>query len=415
MSAANPLSLPAPRPSPSLIRIGAVLAGVGAVVSAATLLPSGGRVVLGYGYLVGFAFAWTVLLGCLFFVGLQHLTHARWSVVVRRAAEMLVSPIWLLAVLFLPIAASLVAGDMFHLFPWADARRVAEDPLVRAKAAYLNVGFFLARAAAFFAVWLAFARIFVRTSLAQDDGTADSGAALRLRKLAAPLVVLFGLSATFAGLDWLMSLEPRWYSTMFGVYVFAGMMVSALAAVTLVLLGLLETGRIGAGWVRRDHLYNLGALMFAFTCFWGYIAFSQFMLIWYGHMPEETFYFAERFRGDWRWLSLLLPIVRFALPFGILLARPSKSDPRALRRAAVIVLAGQLLDLFWLVAPQMEKNAPEELARSISQAPWMLALMLGPVCLVSGLVLLQVARFLARHSPVAVGDPLVDESRQFHL
>lgn len=413
--------LPAPKPSSSVTRVSGLLVAVGGALSLLTMFPEGGRVVFGYGYIWGFMFAWTIVLGSLFFVALQHLAHAQWSVVVRRAAEMLAAPFWVLALLFVPVLLFVFMEDSFHVFPWANTETMANDHLMHGKQPYLNAPFFVIRAGLFFALWLGFTRLFVGTSVGQDAGHGGHGghgsprATLKLRKAAAPFVVLFGVTATFASIDWLMSLEPRWFSTIFGVYVFAGMVVASLAAITLAVVWLRQSGRLGHGWVNDDHLYSLGALLFGFVCFWAYIGFSQFMLIWYGSIPEESLYFVERTQGAWLWLTVLVALTRFVVPFLMLLSRPSKSDPKTLVRASLLLLAGHLLDLLWLIAPQIDKNAPSELAQAISAAPWLQAAMVGPPLLVSGVVLFGVARFLARHYPIAIGDPLIEESQHFHL
>ena len=259
---------------------------------------------------------------------------------------------------------------------------------MREKAPYLNTPFFVARAAGFFLLWIAFAAFFVRHSLRQDAGQAGGEATLRMRRLSAPFLVLFGLTVTFASFDWLMSLDPHWFSTIFGVYIFSGMTVTAL----------------GSGLVRGDHLYSLGALLFAFTCFWAYIAFSQYMLIWYGNIPEETAWFVHRTEHGWQAVSVLLAFVRFVVPFFLLLGRRAKSDPRSLAVASVLVLVGQLVDLYWIIMPGASPDGP--------RLGWQ---ELGPALLLAGLLLARWGSFLSRHRIVAVGDPMFPRSREFHL
>jgi hypothetical protein len=392
-----------PRASAGLSRAAAVLAVVGALLCAATLVMGGGGTRFGCAWLWGFAFVWGIVLGSLCFVGMQHLTHSIWSVVVRRVAEMLAGPAWITALLFAPVLIFGCLVDWFHLYPWADSALVGGDHLLQAKRAYLNAPFFTVRAVLFFGLWIVFASFFVRSSLRTDagDGVAKG---LAMRRWSAPFMLIFAVTVTFASIDWFMSLEPKWFSTIFGVYVFSGIFVAALAAITLLTLALDKSGRLGAGLLTRDHLYNLGALQFAFTCFWAYIAFSQYMLIWYGNMPEESFYLYDRLSGGWLVVSAALAVVRFAAPFLILLSRRAKMDRRVLWWTSIILLAGQLLDLYWLIMPACYRSGPV--------FGWQ---ELGPPLLAIGLLLWSISRFLGRNLPVAVGDPLLEQSRQFRL
>ena len=377
---------------------------------------------LAYGYLLAFVFVWSIVLGSVFFVALQHITGSVWSVVVRRVAEMFASPMWLVAILFIPVLViALVPGDD-PMFPWATGTEVAHAGeagagdhghdhhgdhaavLLEKKAPYLNVPFFILRTIVFFLIWIVFAGIFVKTSLKQDDGSVGAEASARLKGLAAPFMILFALTVTFASFDWLMSLQPEWFSTIFGVYVFSGMTLAALAAVTLGVVGMRAKGWLPEDLITPDHLYSLGALLFAFTCFWAYIAFSQFMLIWYGNIPEETFWFADRFENGWLTVSWLLAGVRFVVPFFLLLPRGAKMNPRRLAQASVIILVGQWIDLYWLILPQAQGDHPA--------VGWQ---ELGPSLLLTGILVWFVSRFVGRQRLAAVGDPLFEKSRHFHL
>jgi len=377
---------------------------LGILLSLAAVPDHGNRVRLVYAYLWGFLFLWAIVLGSLFFVALQHLTGSIWSVVVRRVAEMFAAPMWLLGLLFIPVAVFVLLPDQFSLFPWADPVLAAGDHLTHEKQAYLNVPFFLARGAVFFTLWIGFAAYFVRTSLRQDRGEAGAGASIAMRKVSAPFTLIFAATTTFAGFDWLMSLNPHWFSTMFGVYIFAGMILSSLAAITIATVCMRDAGIIDADVVTEEHLYSLGGLLFAFICFWAYIAFSQYMLIWYANMPEETFYFHHRLQGSWGVVSVALALVRFAVPFLVLLPRRSKMSPAILFWVSVLVLAGQLLDLYWLIMPELHRSGPA--------LGWQ---ELGPPLLMGGLLILYLVWFVRRHSALAVGDPLFEASRKFRL
>ena len=395
-----------PRAVPGLQRAAIALVAVGGLLCLIALLAGeAARVRFAFAYVWGFAFVWSVVLGSLFFVALQHVTRTVWSVVLRRSAEMWAAPMWLVAVFFVGVLMFSYMPGAFRVFPWADASIVAHDSLLEGKRAYLNLPFFTARGALFFAVWIAFATYFVGTSLKQDRGEGDPVAASAgMRKAAVPFMLIFALTATFAGIDWLMSLEPHWFSTIFGVYVFSGMVVAALAAITISTVLLRESGRLGAGVVTDEHLYSLGALLFVFVCFWAYIAFSQYMLIWYANVPEEAGYLRDRLHGGWLGVSVTLAIVRFGIPFVMLLSRRAKMNARILLWVSVLMLAGQLLDLYWLIMPEYHEEGPA--------LGWQ---ELGPPLLMIGAMMLYVSRFLGRYAPMAVGDPLLDESRQFRL
>ncbi len=390
-----------PKPCPTLTRVALALLIVGGLFSIAAVISDDSRSRFAYAYLWAFSFVWTVALGALFFVGLHHLVHAVWSVVLRRIAEMFASSMWLVAILFLPLIVFCIWHDHFLLYSWLDQDPSSHAELLREKRTYLNLPFFTLRAAAFFAVWIGFTAHYVGNSLKQDDVEGDIGRTMRMRKTSAVFVMIFSFTMTFAGIDWLMSLEPLWFSTIFGVYVFAGMVVTALAIITIATITMRSSGRLGSEIIGDAHLYNLGALMFAFVTFWAYIAFSQYMLIWYGNIPEESFYMADRLQGGWLTVSVALALLRFIIPFLALLSRPSKTNPRRLLWVAALLLAGQLLDLYWLIMPQIHHDGP--------MLGWQ---ELGPPLLLIGALILYVSHFLKRHTPLAVGDPLLDESRQ---
>jgi hypothetical protein len=393
-----------PARTSGLQKLSLALVALGALLSVAALANDADR--FSFAYLLGFGFLWTVVLGSLFFVALHHVTRAVWSVVIRRVAEMFAAPAILVVGLLIPlfVFAYVSSSGGSSLFPWRDAAAVEGDHVLEGKAPYLNLPFFILRGALFVGIWFLFARFFVGRSLRQDDGELGAEATVQMRRWSAPFMPIFALTVTFASFDWLMSLDPHWYSTIFGVYVFSGMVLTALAAITLGAVWLRAKGLLGQDVVSDDHLYSLGGLLFAFTCFWAYIAFSQFMLYWYGNIPEETVYFVHRVEHGWLAVSLLLVASRFVLPFFLLLSRPAKMDPRRLAAASVLVLGGQLVDLYWLIMPELHRDGP--------RLGWQ---ELGPPLFCTGILLLYVARFLARHRALPVGDPLFEESRNFHL
>jgi len=377
-------------------------AAVGLVLSLLALAQDPHR--FAFAYLWGFGFVLSVSLGCLFLVALQHVTASVWSVNVRRVAELFARPMWLLGLLFIPLLVMAWRHEVFHLFAWLDPRHLGESAAQQSKTLYLNLPSFVARGVGYMLVWVLAARWFVARSLAQDDGRAGLEETARLRRWAGPFLVAFGFSLNFASYDWFMSLNPHWFSTIFGIYVFAGLAVTSLAVTTLAVLILDRAGRLTEAGLRRDHLYNFGALIFAFSCFWAYIAFSQFMLIWYGNLPEETVYYSTRAIGGWLTVSILLPVLRFALPFFLLMSRRAKMNRRWLAAVSVLVVLGQFVDLYWLVMPTLHPSVPV--------LGWQ---ELGPTILAVGLLLWLVIRSWGRVRVVAVGDPLLEASRHFHL
>lgn len=347
------------------------------------------------GYLVAFVFVLTLSLGGLFFTLLIHTTRAAWGVVVRRLAEAAGATLPVFVVLFLPIA--LGAG---HLYPWIDAAHGhggAHAELIAHKAPYLNLPFFLVRAAVCLAVWAALGWWFWRRSTAQDAAP-DTGQARRVRAMSHVGLILFAVTITVASFDWVMSLTPTWYSTMYGVHFFAGIAVAALAFLVILAL-LLE--RLGAfdGLLTDEHLHDLGKLLFAFVVFWAYIGFSQFLLMWYANLPEETAWYEARLSGGWRTTTLALAIGHFVLPFFFLLSRGVKRRRVTLLAGAAWMLLLHLLDVVWLIVP----SVPEV------HDGWLLPVVLctiGVGALVRG-VLFAV---LERAATVPVGDPRLAES-----
>jgi len=392
-----------PTVSGRALKVSFVMIAVGLILTLCALFGDGALRRLGFAWLWAAGFVWAIALGSLFFVGLQHVTRAVWSVVVRRVAEMFAASMWAVGILFIPVMLFVVIYEPFGIFPWADPEVVTGDHVLEGKRPYLNQVFFIARGVVYFLLWIGFTSYFVRRSLAQDGG-GDAAITVGMRKVSAPFLLVFALTATFASFDWFMSLDPHWFSTILGVYVFAGMTVAALSAIVIAVIWLRASGRLGGGIVRNDHLYSLGALLFAFTCFWGYIAFSQFMLIWYGNIPEETVYFIHRTEHGWLGVTLALVALRFVLPFFLLLSRDSKMNPRRLIVVSALCLVGQLVDLYWLIMPQASAAGP--------RIGWQ---EFGPLLLMTGILVWCAARFLSRHKPLPVGDPFFQKSCDFHL
>jgi len=296
-------------------------------------------------YLVSFAFFLSLTLGALFFVMLQHVTRAGWSVVVRRIAEAIATNVWLMAVLVVPV----ILG-MEHLYHWAHPGAADYDPLIAGKVGFLNESFFITRVVIYFAIWSVLAWFFYSTSKAQD-ANGDPALTRRMEVLAAPGIVLFALSINFAAFDLLMSLDPHWFSTIYGVYYFAASVLLFFAVMPKMLVWLQMQGLLKNA-VTTEHYHDIGKFMFAFTVFWAYIAFSQYMLIWYGDIPEETEWFLKRQTGGWTAISLTLLFGHFVLPFLMLMSRHVKRRPLPLAIIGVFVAAMCWVDMYWLVIPE---------------------------------------------------------------
>ncbi len=327
--------------------IGLVVGVLG--LGAAFALGSGDMKQFYHSYLVAFCFFLTIALGGFFFVLVQYLARAGWSVVVRRTAENLMGTLPLFAVLFIPIILGM--HDLYH---WTHEEAVAGDHLLQGKSPFLNTGFFLVRAAIYFVVWAGASWYFRSRSLAQDEG-GDKEATRRTQAVAAPVLMLYALSQTFAAIDWLMSLDPHWYSTMFGVYFFAGSLVAVIGSLSAISLVMRKMGLL-AEVITTEHYHDLGKLLFGFTVFWAYIGFSQFFLIWYGNIPEETLWFHHRLEGSWKPFTLFLAVGHFIVPFFILINRTIKRIPATLLIMALWMLGMHFLDLYWLVMPNLHPH-----------------------------------------------------------
>ena len=299
-------------------------------------------------YLTAFMYVLSVGLGALWFVAIQHLTNAKWSVVVRRVAEILANNMLLVGVLSLGVVGPMMAGST-DLYAWLDHERVHSDHILHHKAAYLNMTFFTVRWLIYFGFWIWLARRFFKMSVRQDKYGGDE-ISKALQRTSAPSMIAFALTLTFCAFDLIMSLDAVWFSTMFGVYYFAGCVLAGYSSLALALMWVQKHGRLTAS-VNQEHYHDIGKMMFAFTVFWAYIGFSQFLLIWYADIPEETHWYHWRFEGGWKVVSALLLVLHFAVPFFGLMSRHMKRNKRRLAFWAVWLLVVHYVDLFWLIYP----------------------------------------------------------------
>ena len=297
-----------------------------------------------YSWLFAFAYFFTILAGCFFWIIVHHAVDAEWSVVVRRQLENLSILLPVMAIFFIPVVLF-----RHHLYEWMSIPK--GDHLMDSKRAYLNFNFFIIRALLFFAFFSVAAFVYRRISIKQDrDG--NPGATLTMRRLAFVFLPLFALALTFGAWDWLASLNYKWFSTMWGVYIFAGACGSSMSLLILVMNALQKAGYLKET-VTIEHFHIMGKWLLAFTVFWAYIGFSQYMLIWYANIPEETEYFILRNTESWNTLSLILMVGRFFLPFAFLLLRSTKKKIKTLSIVAGWILFMQLLDMYVVVLPEL--------------------------------------------------------------
>jgi hypothetical protein len=303
-------------------------------------------------WLIGFLFCLGLAVGSLALLMLQHLSGGQWGLVSRRVFEAASGTMWLVALLFLPVLLGIPV-----IFEWSHADVVQANPIIGMKAPYLNVEFFVIRAVIYFAFWLLCTWLLNSWSAGQDRGTVATTPAdsVRFRKVSAPGLLLLVLTVTFASVDWIMSLEPEWFSTIFGLLVVVGQGLSALSLAILV-LALVAGSRAMAGTLVPRHFHDLGKLLLAFVMLWAYLAFSQFLIIWSANLPEEIPWYLKRMQGAWGAVALLLVLGHFALPFLLLLSRDLKRHSGLLSKVALAVILMRLVDLIWLVAPAFETH-----------------------------------------------------------
>jgi len=297
-------------------------------------------------YLLAYLFWTGIGVGCMSIAMIHHLSGGAWGVVIRRILEAGARTLRFAALFFLPIAFGLS-----RVYEWARPE-AAHDEMLRHKALYLNPAFFLGRAALYFLIWAALAHFLNKWSLEMDRGP-DPRLSRRLQALSGGGLVLMGLTITFSAVDWAMSLDPHWFSTIYGMLFMIGQALSALALV-IVLVALIGNEPPLLGVVRPTTVHDLGKLLLAFVMVWAYFSFSQFLIVWSANLPEEIPWYIRRLHGGWQWLALVLVVFHFALPFLLLLSRDLKRNARMLGMVAAGVLLVRLVDLFWLVGPDMK-------------------------------------------------------------
>jgi hypothetical protein len=319
----------------------------------------GGLVHVLRSYLVGFFFVTGIAVGSLAWLCLGHMTGGAWALTSRRLFEAATRTLPLCAVLFIPVIVSLFVHEHGHsVYEWSDPAVVAGDPALEHKRIYLNVPFFVARAVVYFAVWIGFALMLGRWSAAQD-ASGDPRIRRRLQDVSGPGILLFGLTVTFAAIDWGMSLEPHWFSTIYGLIIMAGWGLSALAFMITVATYLAQREPM-SGVYQPLHFHDWGKLLLALVMLYAYFAFSQFLITWAGNLPEEIPFYMRRLRGGWQFIGLMIILFHFALPFVLLLSRARKRAPRSLRRIALLMIFMRVVDLVFFFAPSVHQGGEGE-------------------------------------------------------
>ncbi len=298
-----------------------------------------------HSYLANYIYCLTFCVGALFFVLVTNLARAGWCATVRRVAEILAVTVSWWAVLFLPILAMVLFTKNADLYLWNGPDPALPDD----KLMYLNGKWFALRTLVYFGVWIIASSYYFAKSREQDE-TGSAEITLKLQRFAGPFIMLFALSLNFAAFDWVMSLDPTWFSTMFGVYMFAGSMMAFYAFMITTFTALQKNGRVQK-YVNVEHFHDMSKFLFGFVFFWSYVTFSQFMLIWYGNIPEETIWFKHRMEGGWQWVGLLLIIGHFALPMLTILSRHVRRNRTYMCTWAIVLMFMHWIDITYMVMP----------------------------------------------------------------
>jgi hypothetical protein len=348
-------------------------------------------------YLVAYTFWMGVVLGSMALLMVQHLSGGVWGIVLRRPFEAAVRTLPFMAVLFLPIAFG-----MQSLYHWSHADAVANDPILQIKSLYLNTPFFLGRQVFYFLVWGTLGHLLTKYS-AEHDRTGDPKLLDKLGVLSGAGLVIYFLTVTFAMVDWTMSVNPHWFSTIWGLLYIGGQGLSAFAFGICVLVMLSQTAPLNRV-LTTHHFHDLGKFLFAFLMLWAYLSFSQFLIIWSANIPEEIPHYLDRWENSYKYLSIFIVVGHFIVPYALLLSRDLKKNAGKLRFIATWILLARIADYYWHVAPELHKGG-----LSISLLDVALPLALGGI-----FISLFVAN-LGGRSLLPVNDPALDKALHHHV
>ncbi len=349
-----------------------------------------------FSYLTSFVFFASIALGALFFVMLQHLTRATWSLALLRIPESIIANIAALALFIIPVFLGL-----HSLYEWTHAPHGAHAELLAHKQAFLNIPFFIIRQIIYFSLWGFLGWRLYRMSL-EMDRTGDWGLQTLMRRTSGPGMFLFAITMAFAGFDWLMSLDYAWYSTIFGVYFFAMSVQALYAVLVLAVLYMWKKGLL-TDIIKKAHLYDLGEQLLGFTVFYAYIAFSQFLLIYYANIPEETLWYVERLNGGYEFLGYFYMFSRIAIPFFILLNKKPKMNPKVVGSVAGLIVFSHLVEIYWIVMPALH-------AHSLHFSWMLIPCLIGLGCIFCGLFFYR----FGKGKMVPVNAPKLKESLHNH-
>jgi hypothetical protein len=384
--------------------VGAVLLVVSAVISFAV----DGAVQFFRSYLVGFFFCTGLAVGSLVWLMLGHMTGGGWAVMSRRIFEAATRTMPLVALMFIPLVVSLFVHPHGHsLYEWSNPEAVAKDGALQHKSTYLNAPFFIGRGIFYFAVWLLLAWFMNKWS-AEQDHSGDPRIRRKMQDIAGPGILLFGLTVSFAAVDWGMSLEPHWFSTIYGLIAMAGWGLSALAFMITVASFLAKHEPMSEAYAPL-HFHDWGKLLLAMVMLFAYFAFSQFLITWSGNLPEEIPFYLRRLRGGWQYVGLAMILFHFALPFVLLLSRSLKRHGNSLRRVAMLLLVMRVVDLIFLFAPAAHAG-PEAQASTSGIHLVDFVTMIGMTLGLGGIWLFNFLAELAKRPLVPVGEPKLEEA-----
>lgn len=351
-----------------------------------------------HSYLIAFLFVLGLSLGSLGLLMLQHLTGGHWGIVIRRPLEAATGTLWLVAVLFVPV----ILGMKYLYSAWLNAPASGEHALSQFQKSYLTPQNFIIRGIIYFAVWLLMVYVLSRWSRQQDVDTQNRALRRKFKLLSGPGIILYVFGVGFASIDWVMSISPHWFSTIYGFIFVAGQVISSLCLVIAVAALLSQTAPM-AGLIQSRHFTDLGKLLLTFVMLWAYFAFSQLLIIWSGNLPDEISFYRSRLYGSWGVVAVLVLVFHFFVPFFLLLSRDLKHNVRMLPAVAFLLIGMRLVDLFWMTRPEFASSSAVPAVMDFAV-----------IVALAGIWLAVFARNLQRQPLLPLGDPKLEEAIEVH-